>query len=133
MVSTDAALGLWTDQICSIAVGLKDYVAGLVDDIGIRVASGIIKEVDGGIVGTPGICAGGNVIEGMHHGIVNCSGIEEQFSGDLLQEFCFLAYYECVTLATAVLLLIAAEGHLVVCWTVCYVFGLLLFSLGVLV
>ena len=69
---------------------MKDHVIGLVDDFGIRVASGIIEEVYGGIVGRLNICAEGNVFECTHHGIVDCSGIEEKFSGDLLEEFYFL-------------------------------------------
>ena len=74
MISTGLASGLWTDEIHSIAVGLKDHVAGLVDDFCIRVASVVVKEVDSDIVGGLNICAGGDVIKGVHHGVINCAG-----------------------------------------------------------
>ena len=90
MISTGLALGFWTDEICSIAVGLKNHVAGSIDDFSIRVADGIVEEVDGVVVGGLDICAGGNVVEGVHHGVVNCSGIETNFSGYLLEELDFL-------------------------------------------
>ena len=56
------------------------------------VASSILEEVDGGIVGRLNICFGGNAIEDMHHGIVNWLGIEEKFSGYSLEEFYFLQF-----------------------------------------
>ena len=51
MISTGLASGFWTDKIRSIAIGLKDHVADLVDDFSIRVAGNIFEEVDNGIVG----------------------------------------------------------------------------------
>ena len=92
MISTCAALGLWTDKIRSIAVNLKYHVTSLVDDFCIRVARGIIEKVDGGIVGWLDIGAGSNVIKGVHHGGIDSAGIEEKFPGDLLQEFDFIGW-----------------------------------------
>ena len=80
MIASCSALCVWTDEIRSIAVYLKDHVTGAVDDFCIRVASSIVEEVDCGIVGGDDIGAGSNVIKGMHHGVINGAGIEEKFS-----------------------------------------------------
>ena len=48
----------------------------MVDDFSIVVASSIIEEVDGGILGELDVCAGGNVIEGIYHSVVNGSCIK---------------------------------------------------------
>ena len=84
MISSCSALRIWADEIRSIAVHLKDHVTGLVDDFCIKVASGVVEEVDYGIVGGLDICAGSNVIKGMNHGFIDGAGIEEKFFSDLL-------------------------------------------------
>ena len=84
MISSCSASCVWTDEIRSITVHLKDHVTGAVDDFCIRVANGVVEEVDCSIVGGLDIGAGSNVIKGTHHGVINSAGIEEKFSGDLL-------------------------------------------------
>ena len=84
MISTCFASSFGTDEICSIAVHLKDHVTGALDDFCVRVARGVVEKVDGGIVGRFNIGAGNDVIKGMYHGVINGSSIEEKPSGDLL-------------------------------------------------
>ena len=84
MVSTCSVLGFGTDKIRSITVYLKDHVTDAVDDFCVRVASGVVEKVDGGIVRRLNIGAGSEVIKGMHHGVINSPCIEEELSGDLL-------------------------------------------------
>ena len=115
-------MSLWTDKIRSIAVDLKDCVTGLVDDFCIRVASVIVEDVDSGIIGGLDICAGGNVIKGVHNGVINCAGIEEKFSSDLLQKFDFIGREGCNVINFCVLNFLSVVGSIHPGWAVVFWF-----------
>ena len=62
MIASCSALCVWTDEIRSIAVHLKDRVTSAVDNFCIEVASSVAEEVDGGIVCGLDIGASSNII-----------------------------------------------------------------------
>ena len=85
-VSTSAAASLGLREVGGVAVYLEDHVAGTILDAGIVMGCGVIKElVDDFLGGFSGFALlGTESAKCSKHGAVDCSGIIQEYTNDLL-------------------------------------------------
>ena len=76
---------------------VEDHVAGVETDGGVWVSGEIIEETVGG--GGSVLCGfglvGGQVVEGNEKCVVDCAGVIEEGSDDLLQSFVLVHMFRC--------------------------------------